>query len=88
MRDAVNTCSIGTAAEHSGLTPRQTRYLESKGLIERQFIEVAGIRQRRYTQDMVDQLSEIAKLRRDGFELPAAVRRAKEATDTTHSKRQ
>ena len=75
--DLTQTYSIGIASKLSGLTPRQIRYLESKKLLVPQFIKVAGVRQRRYTQDVVDKLVKIARLRRAGFELGAAVAKVK-----------
>lgn len=65
--------SIGDASEQSGLSPRQIRYLEERGLIRPEYIEVHGIRQRRYSPELVKRLAEITRLRDGGFTLDAAV---------------
>lgn len=78
MADVIETCSIGDASERSGLSLRQIRYLEERGLIQPEYIEVHGVRQRRYKSELVKRLAEIARLRKEGYELDAAVSLAEE----------
>jgi DNA-binding transcriptional MerR regulator len=67
--------SIAEASDRCGLSPRQIRYLEQRGWIKPGYIKIGGTHQRRFSCQLVKQLSEIAKLRREGFELEAAVTR-------------
>lgn len=67
--------SISEASRRSGLSPRQIRYLESRGWIKPEYIKIGSTQQRRFPNQLVEQLSEIATLRAEGFELGAAVAR-------------
>lgn len=83
MENLKNTCSITDAAKQSGLSPRKIRYLEELGHIVPEYIKVGSICQRRYSPALIAQLAEIAKLRREGFELGAAVARVKDGRDNS-----
>ena len=74
MKSLTDTMSIGAAAELSGLTSRQIRYLEERNYIQPIYIDVNGQRQRRYTRQQVDKLAYIARLRSEGYEIIAAVK--------------
>ena len=78
MDELKDTYSISDAASHSGLSPRQIRYLEDLGHIKPDYIKIGSICQRRYPVELMEQLIKIAKLRQEGFELGAAVVRANE----------
>jgi len=67
--------SISEASKRSGLSPRKIRYLERQGWFKPEYIKIGGTRQRRFSPELVEQLSEIARLREEGFELSAAVAR-------------
>ncbi len=67
--------SIAEASKRSGLSPRQIRYLEKQGWIEPGYIKIGSTRQRRFSIQLIKRLSEIARLRAEGFELSAAVAR-------------
>ena len=76
MRDPRATMSIADASEHTGLTPRQIRYLEERGHILPQYIKIGSARQRRYSAELVELLAEIAKFRQEGLTLKAAVEKS------------
>ena len=67
--------SISEASRQSGLSPRQIRYIETQGWIEPDYIKIGSTHQRRFSAQLVEQLSEIARLRDEGFELRAAIAR-------------
>ena len=74
--DSMKTFSIGVASMRSGLTPRMIRYMEERSWIKPLYIKIGSVRQRRYSEELVEQLAAIARYRQEGFELEAAVRLA------------
>ncbi len=62
--------SIGTVEKLTGLTARQIRYYETKGLIAP--ARTKG-RQRMYSQDQVDRLLAIKRLMNEGYSLKSIV---------------
>lgn len=66
--------SISKASASSGLSPKQIRYLEARNYIIPDYITAGSICQRRYSQELVDLLTEIARLREKGYELKIAVK--------------
>ena len=78
MENLKGTFSITDAAKQSGLSPRKIRYLEELGHIVPEYIKIGSICQRRYSPALIAQLAQIAKLRREGFELDAAVAKVRD----------
>lgn len=74
----METFSIGAASKRSGLTPKMIRYMEERGWIKPLYIKIGSVRQRRFTQELVERLSEIGELRRAGYTLAAAIELAGE----------
>ena len=66
--------SIGEASKQSGLSSRQIRYLEERGYIKPDYIMIGNTHQRRFSEDLIKILIEIADLRHEGLELNAAVK--------------
>ena len=77
MTDRDTGVSISEAASISGLSIKQLRYFENRNYIKPDYINVGGIRQRRFSTNLVDQLTAIAEYRLKGFELETAVKLAK-----------
>ena len=75
MINIVDTLSIGAIARLTGLTLRQIRYLD-KHLMP-MFIDINGRKQRRYDKNQLEQLLRLAKLRKEGYELGAAIELSK-----------
>jgi DNA-binding transcriptional MerR regulator len=75
VRKLEETVSIAVVAEQSGLTPRQIRYLDERG-VEPYWLEIGGTKQRRYSENQVERLIAIADLKDQGYKLDAAVRLA------------
>jgi DNA-binding transcriptional MerR regulator len=60
------------------LSHKQIRYLETKGYITPDYITVGGVRQRRYSDQLVDQLVKISRYRLEGYTLIIAVKLSRE----------
>ena len=86
MEKLKDTYSITDAAKQSGLSPRKIRYLEELGHIVPEYIEMGSTCQRRYSPALIDQLAKIAELRRQGFEVGAAVSKVKEGNEANEDR--
>ena len=73
MADDNDAVSISVAAARCGLSAKQLRYFEDRDYIHPQYISIGGIQQRRYSKELVEILTNIAKHIREGYKLGVAV---------------
>lgn len=79
MKDSV---SISAASTETGLSPKQLREYEAKGLINEPIkIRCGAIQYRRYTQEHLEEIKVFTKYLRQGFRLPVAAIKAFEDID-------
>jgi DNA-binding transcriptional MerR regulator len=75
-----NTFSIGDTSEMTGVSQKRIRHWESRGYIPEAARSVCGERAyRRFTQQQVDAIKKIKEYLDQGYSLPAAANKAKQA---------